>query len=58
MPSPRRKAGRRTEIHEWRVKAGRKRGEEFAGSKADCVQWIRDHQKDYAVKLRVVPPNA
>lgn len=58
MPSPRRKGGRRTEIHLWRVKVGKKAGEVFSGSEGDCRQWVRDNQKDYSVKLRVIPPNA
>ncbi len=58
MPSPRRKGGRRTEIGHWRVKVGKKAGEVFSGSEGDCRQWVRDHQKDYPTKLRVVPPNA
>jgi hypothetical protein len=58
MPSPRRKAGRRTEINVWRVKVGKKAGEVFSGSEGDCRQWVREHQKDYRVKLRVIPPNA
>jgi hypothetical protein len=57
MPSPKFGGRGRSSIPSWRVKEGKKSGELFAGKKGECEQWIRDHQKEYKVKLRAVPPN-
>lgn len=58
MPGPRRKGGRRTEISDWRVKAGSK--EVFSHPvKFKCEQFIRDSGgKLNGVKLRLIPPNS
>lgn len=46
----------RSAIYNWRVKAGKK--EVFSKpTKFECKIFIKEHQKDYHDKLRLIPPN-
>jgi hypothetical protein len=56
MPSAMRGGRGRSAIPDWRVKAGKK--EVFSNAvKFKCTIWIREHQKEYPVTLRLIPPN-
>ena len=55
MPSDKKKGGRRTEIRDWRVKAGNK--EVYTNArKFQCEIWMRENKDSYR-KLRLIPPN-
>ena len=56
MPSDHYGGRGRNIIYNWRVKNGK--NEVFSNpNRGNCVQWIRDHQKEYTKKLRLIPPN-
>jgi hypothetical protein len=56
MPSDRRGGRGRGSIVNWRVKCGKK--EVFSKPmKVDCTTFIRENQKKYDKKLRLIPPN-
>jgi hypothetical protein len=57
MPGNRVRGGRRTTIHNWRVKAGKK--EVFSREKKiDCENFMRENgYKLDGKKLKLIPPN-
>lgn len=56
MPSDTTKGGRRTAIRNWRVKHNKK--DIFSDEKKiNCEKFIREHQSEYQVKLRLIAPN-
>lgn len=56
MPSDKRNGGRRTAIHKWRVKVGKK--DIFLDEKKQkCEIFIRENQSEYQEELRLIPPN-
>jgi hypothetical protein len=56
MPSDKKGGRGRSAIYNWRVKCGNK--EVFSDPvKFKCAIFIREHQKDYDRKLRLISPN-
>ena len=56
MPSDMRGGRGRSAIYNWRVKCGNR--EVFSRPvKMDCKIFIRDHQKEYPQKLKLISPN-
>jgi len=58
MPSSLKGGRGRSSIPNYRVKEGRKKGEIYSSfKKIDCTEFIREHQKEYREKLRLIDPN-
>jgi hypothetical protein len=56
MPSAKIGGRGRSAIPDWRVKAGKR--EVFSDPvKFKCSIWMKEHRKDYPMKLRLIPPN-
>ncbi len=56
MPSDKHHGRGRSSIVSWRVKAGNR--EVFSAEKEGaCDAWVRENQKLYRNRLRVIPPN-
>lgn len=59
MPSPLKCGRGRSSIPKYRVKEGRKKGEVYSSfKKIDCEEFIREHQKEYRERLRLIEPNS